>query len=112
EDEPDPALLQVPIHVRVVDHLAEKEDAPVGVGLQRTVGDLDRVLDAEAEAEMPREDEAHGPEVEHRRHEIALARVLQLTRALDTRDHRALVEDGYVELSRHDSALRGSGCDC
>ena len=66
-----PRAMQVRVDVRVVDHLREEEDPAgrrlVGVLVEGAVGDLDGVLDAEAEAEVAREVHAQRPEVQHAR---------------------------------------------
>ncbi len=103
--EPDAARQQVVVDVRVVDHLGQEVD-PSGGGLVRVlvegaVGDLDGVLDAEAEAEVPGQLDADRPEVEDARAEVALARVGGRPGGLDAADDRAPVEVGDVELAGH-----------
>ena len=101
KDEPYAPVLQVAVDRGVVDHFAEEEDPFVAVLGQRPIGDLDRVFHAETEAEVPGQNEAHRPEVEHRRQMILLARVLELAGFLDPRNHRAFVEVRDVELACH-----------
>ncbi len=103
----DPPVPQVLVHVRVVDHLREEEDPFVGVLLQRLVRDLDRLLHAEAEAEVPRDFKAHRPEVDHRGGQVLLARVGGLPRVRDRRDDGAFVECGNVELAHGQSEVAG-----
>ena len=101
EDEADAPIAKVAIHVGVVDHLTEQEDAPVRVGFHCAVGDLDGVFHPEAESEVARQQQPQGPEVQRGGGEVPLAGVLDLPGLLHPRDDRALVERRDVELSCH-----------
>ena len=90
---------QVRIHLWIVDHLAEQKNALAGVFLQGTVGDFDGVLYPETKPKMPRHHEPNGPEVKHRRREVALAGVADLAFLLDPGDDGAAVKFGDVKTA-------------
>ena len=84
-----------------MDHLAEEKDASVGVGFQRSIGNVHGILDAEAETEVAGQNKPHWAEIKHRRQQIPLAWVLHLACLFDTRNHRTFVKNWNVKLPRH-----------
>ncbi len=99
--------------MRVVDHLGQQEQPPgrrgVGPFFDGAVRDLDRVLDAEAEPEVPREAHLHRPQIQHGRREVLLARIRCTARRLDAADDGAAVERGDIELAGHRSGAGVGG---
>src|SRR5690606_35775790 len=93
--------------VRIMDHLGKQENSPARILLERPVSDLDGILDAVAEAEMPGDFESHGTEIKDGRSEVLLARIHDLPRFLDGRDDRAPIELRDVELPRHEKTAGG-----
>ena len=69
--------------------------------VEGTVGNLDGVLDAVAEAEMAGNLEPDRPKVEHGRLQVALARIHDPAGLFHRRDDGALVESRDVELPGH-----------
>ena len=64
--EPQAAPEEILVHKRVVNQLAEHEDAASRIFRQRLISALDGVFHAEAEAKMARDDVPHRAEIEHR----------------------------------------------
>ena len=90
-DEPQAVALQIGVHLRVVDHLAQQEDPFAGVLLDGLVADLDGVLHAVAEAEVPGEHEPHCTQVQQGGREVLLLRILCLAEGLQAADELAAV---------------------
>src|SRR5215510_5175009 len=101
KNKPHPALLQVPVDIGIVDHLTEEKHAAVGVGFQRSIGNIHGVFHAETEAKVAGQNKAYGPEIEHGREQIPLAWVLHLPRLFHTRNHRTFVKNRDIKLSCH-----------
>ena len=101
ENKPYPALLQVPVNIGIVDHLAEEKHAAVGVGFQRSIGNIHSVFHAETEAKVAGQNKAYGTEIEHGWEQIPLAWVLHLACLFDARNHRTFVKNRDIKLSCH-----------
>ena len=86
-----------------MDHLAQQEDAFSGIFVDRPEGDLDGILYAVAEAEMPGEIDMQAAEVQMGRAEILFQLILLFASGLDGRDKRAAVDDRDFE-TLHDAA--------
>src|SRR5919197_4776 len=93
KNKPYPALLQVPVDIGIVDHLTEEKHAAVGVGFQRSIGNVHSVLYTETEAKMAGQNKSYGTEIEHGREQNPLARILYLPRPFDARDYRTCVKN-------------------
>src|SRR5215510_7568238 len=102
KNKPYPTFLQIPVDIGIVDHLTEEKHAAVGVGFQRSIGNIHGVLYAETEAKVAGQNKAYGPEIEHGREQIPLAWVLHLPCLFDTRNHRTCVKNRDIKLSCHD----------
>ena len=98
----DPHLAAAAVDVRVVDDLADEEDAPVGELPARLVGVLDRALDAVAEAEFAGEPDRDAAD---RQRVVALAQQV---------DQRAVVVGGQrpLDLGLEPEALPKVGRGC
>ena len=93
-----PMLLQVGIHLGVVDHFTQQENALTGVFLHASVGNFNSILHPIAEPEMPGQVDLNGPEVEQRGGEVFLKFIVCLAPGLDGRNQRAAVKGRNIEL--------------
>lgn len=98
-DEADSPLPQIFIDMGIVDHFREKEDSLLRIHRERSIGDLDSILDAEAEAEMACDLQAKWTQIEHGGGEVASTWIRELSRLLDSGDDGRSVVDGDVEAS-------------
>lgn len=91
-NEANPAALQVLIHLLIVDHLAQQKYPLPAIFLYRLVADLDRILNAVAEAKMSGEVKYNRPEIKFRWSKILLSKVFQPSDFLNaTGDGRSVI---------------------
>ena len=95
----DAAALQIGIHLRVVDHLAQQVNPLAGVLCDGLVADLDRVLHPEAEPKVARQLDPHRPEVQHAWREVLFAGIQRFATCFDPRNDGAPVKVRDVETA-------------
>src|SRR4030095_15137942 len=98
---PHPAFLQVPVDIGIMNHLTEKKHATLGVGFQRSIGNVHSVLYSQSEAKVAGQNKAYRTEIEHGWEQVPLAWVLHLPRFFHTRDYWTCVKNRNIKLSCH-----------
>ena len=71
----DAATLKVVVHLLVVDHLAQKKNAFVGIFFDRLIAYLNGVFHTIAKSKVSRDVELHRTEVKQGRRKILLAQI-------------------------------------
>ena len=71
-----PRFLKVVVHIWIMNHLTQEEDAAVVVLVEDLIGNFDGVFDAKAKAKMASQDKPDGTKVEHARSQILFAWVV------------------------------------
>src|SRR4029453_1970996 len=84
-----------------MNHLTEKKHATLGVGFQRSIGNVHSVLYAKTEAKVAGQNKKYGAENEHGWEQVPLAWVLHLPRFFHARDHWTCVKNRNIKLSCH-----------
>ena len=97
-NESDASFLQILIDLRVMDHLAEEEDALIRIFIQCTVADFNRILHSITKAKVSGEVKAYRAEVQHGRCKVLLPQIFGSAQLLDATDQGRPVMGGYVEI--------------